>query len=335
MSKIKYNISDYSNNVYLNALLENIDDVVYIKDLESNYVLCSKTMLETYKINSLEEIIGKSDCEIFPESIATPYLESDQKIYNTQKPVIDLPEDIDLQSEPDKAKLVVSKYPLFNGNHDLIGILGINKKIHKNTDSNQSLNVAMKKLTELNQALEDISSKDELTGLFNRRHFNNQLTLLVHRHNLEMYTNKDISLIMIDIDKFKSINDSYGHNVGDMVLIHCAKIIKCSCKKCQIVARYSGDEFMVLVEKNKKEATKIAEKMKENINNDLFEKRDIQVRLSFSIGIANIGELKLKTSDNLLDLVDKRLYISKRTGRNKVTSEGGFSDRNLNASDSY
>lgn len=132
---------------------------------------------------------------------------------------------------------------------------------------------------------------------------------------------------MIDIDKFKTINDEYGHLIGDRLIEHCSKIIKTTVGIRGVCCRYGGDEFAcIILDKCKDKVRDIAEEIRLKAENTPYESEKVKVEITFSIGTSCYSELQDKTSDGIVDMADSRLYISKQNGRNNVTS--AHSDKN-------
>jgi len=158
---------------------------------------------------------------------------------------------------------------------------------------------------------ENLSIVDALTGIYNRRYLEEKLEEYM---NLAQRHNRPLSLIMFDIDFFKHINDSFGHDVGDKVLKAIAKVVSENIRNTDIFARYGGEEFIIIApETTKEDAKTLAEKLRVFIEN-LYLEGGIHVTCSF--GVASLE--KSDTKETLLKRVDDALYEAKKTGRNKV-----------------
>jgi two-component system cell cycle response regulator len=166
--------------------------------------------------------------------------------------------------------------------------------------------------------LEILSITDQLTGLYNRRHFENTLKQEIAK---TIRYSTPLSCLMVDIDHFKEINDTYGHNVGDAVLKETAYMIKTKLRDIDTIARWGGDEFILLFPQTKKEEALIpSERILKNISEHIFSGlEDMQVTLS--IGISSIPDPDHKNIDSaekLIHLSDSALYEAKKNGRNRV-----------------
>jgi two-component system cell cycle response regulator len=172
------------------------------------------------------------------------------------------------------------------------------------------------------ERLKRIGLTDPLTGVNNRRFFDQRLTEEIAR---AIRSAAPLSCLLLDIDKFKQINDTYGHQTGDHVLINVAALIKKQMRGSDVLARYGGEEFVaLLINASSEEAIEIAERVRRNIAAHKFAvstKREHPVTIS--IGVATLFENKSSTdanilADELINRADQALYTAKDTGRNRV-----------------
>ena len=166
---------------------------------------------------------------------------------------------------------------------------------------------------------------DPLTGLYNRRILESRIDMELERLTNAKGVRKtdplfDLSILMIDIDNFKKINDTYGHQFGDDVLKNISFSIKESTRKDDLVARFGGEEFcVVLPHTNKEEASQIAEKIRASVQARKFNYVNQVTTFTVSIGVASAKTDQLLASRTLLRAADAALYEAKRTGKNKVS----------------
>ncbi|MEY3197115.1 MAG: PleD family two-component system response regulator [Pseudomonadota bacterium] len=161
----------------------------------------------------------------------------------------------------------------------------------------------------------NLSVKDELSNLYNRRYFEKYIVRTIQKANSEL---KSLYIMMIDIDHFKNINDQYGHNIGDKVIIEASNVIKTSVRAEDFITRYGGEEFIVVVfDVAEIEVRMIAERIRANMENcDLIVSNAQPVKVTLSIGVT-----EYEPEDSIASLVirsDKALYEAKDGGRNKV-----------------
>ncbi|WP_162356930.1 diguanylate cyclase [Metabacillus mangrovi] len=164
--------------------------------------------------------------------------------------------------------------------------------------------------------LKNISSKDYLTGLNNVRRFDELLNTSVRR---ALKTRKNLSMLLIDLDYFKRVNDTYGHPAGDAVLKQTARLLELQSRDKEEVSRNGGEEFsIVLYNCNLQSAAALAEKIRRAIEEEPFVLPDgTVIRLTASIGAACYPE-NTETTALLYETADQGLYAAKRTGRNRV-----------------
>jgi diguanylate cyclase (GGDEF)-like protein/PAS domain S-box-containing protein len=169
-------------------------------------------------------------------------------------------------------------------------------------------------LLEIKQQLEVSSRTDPLTDLLNRRGMEEKLTS--EKDRMER-SGRPFSLILCDIDYFKKVNDTYGHDAGDYILTQVAKIIEEASRKQDVICRWGGEEFLLLLpETELKGAKALAEKLRKRLEKHVtvFEKQDIPVTLS--LGVACIA--KDQPVDACIKNADLKLYAAKEGGRNRV-----------------
>ena len=166
------------------------------------------------------------------------------------------------------------------------------------------------------EQVERMAITDVLTGLYNKRHFEDRFDEIISR--AERYDHR-LALVMMDLDHFKRINDNYGHPMGDQVLRAVGIILNESMRKIDLVARFGGEEFVVLLDSTDHEqALKKTEQLSEEIADLSFEVGSRKIRVSLSAGIAVFPD-DSHNKEDLLEKADKALYQSKKSGRNRTT----------------
>lgn len=174
------------------------------------------------------------------------------------------------------------------------------------------------KLQRANDELIDLSNKDYLTKTYNRRYFDDYSKKIIE---LARRNSQDISIIAVDIDRFKKINDTFGHSVGDEVLIAVSNILKTNIRQSDIAARFGGEEFIILLyNSNLEVATNVAEKIRVLIENTIINIDKKEVKITASFGVATFNNLKEEEMYITLQRADDLLYIAKKHGRNKVVN---------------
>ena len=172
-------------------------------------------------------------------------------------------------------------------------------------------------LLEKNAQLEILSTVDPLTSLYNRRHLERQVK---YEASINKRYQHEASLLLIDIDHFKMINDNYGHQVGDLVLVDIAKILAASVRESDTVARFGGEEFMILASHTDLDgAMVLAHRLNKSIEKHVFTHHDVNVNVTVSIGVTRLDHENFDVS---YKYVDDALYEAKESGRNKVVKKG-------------
>ena len=168
--------------------------------------------------------------------------------------------------------------------------------------------------------METMATTDGLTGLANRRRFSELLGEALAR--AERFDRK-VSVLIVDADHFKRVNDTYGHPVGDLVLIRIAKLLQEEARRTDVVARWGGEEFIVILDETETAgALQVAERMRESIANERIQGDFGRIQVTASMGLAT-WPVHAKASSRLVDLADAALYQAKEGGRNQVVVAKG------------
>ncbi|MCF8018368.1 MAG: diguanylate cyclase [Vallitaleaceae bacterium] len=195
---------------------------------------------------------------------------------------------------------------------------------------NKELGTMNEELEKTNDKLHELASTDMLTGLYNRHQFVRELQRTIELVNVE--DEQNFSLLFIDLDNFKQYNDTFGHEIGDFLLIEVAKILRENVRENDIIGRYGGDEFVIMLRQGTYDIAKaIAERIHGAIlGHDGFKKElskklsgEIKImgknKLSSSIGIVNyMKSMKITKAEDLLAIADETMYKAKKAGKSRV-----------------
>jgi len=250
-------------------------------------VLCDLEMPDMDGLKFLDLQRGREDRRDVPVIILTGREESEQKIKALERGASDY----------------ITK-PFDAG--EMLARVKVQLKIKRLQDS----------LKEQNRKLEELSNTDPLTHMANRRCL---MRTLIQEFQRSQRANHPLSLIMADIDHFKAINDSYGHQQGDVVLKAVAETIRGHLREYDLAARFGGEEFaLVLPETDRLHATQVAERIREMIGRLKFDGALDGLKMTISLGVATHPDKIIKNVEDLIRLADDALYAAKREGRNLV-----------------
>ncbi|PKI02691.1 diguanylate cyclase [Shewanella sp. 11B5] len=275
-------------------ILDQVDAYIYLKDTQCKYVYANQLTLDYFGV-TLEKLKGTSDSDYFPANVVDILHVNDTKVLNSQSKLSD---DIIVDTP---ASLIVYhevKQPLYNHKGTLIGLIGIS------TDITAAYHLRSK--------LERLANTDPLTGLFNRRSFT---SFCEHEFFRATRYFQPFSLMIIDIDLFKKVNDTYGHLVGDEVIKRVANICNEHVREADVLARIGGEEFAILLpDTDIDSAYVLAERLREA--QQQYEEQKTP-SITISIGVATLRSQD-KAFLEIFKRADKALYSSKNVGRNSV-----------------
>lgn len=164
--------------------------------------------------------------------------------------------------------------------------------------------------------LQKLAANDPLTGLYNRRF---GMSRLSEEFSRSVRTHAPLGVLMFDLDHFKRINDTYGHAAGDRVLVNVSKIALMAARKGDLVIRYGGEEFiMILPGAGKEDCLFIAERLRHMVEESVVSAGESQIKVTVSVGLASYPEYAVEDEHALCKAADKALYVAKERGRNMV-----------------
>lgn len=291
------------NNSFLEMLFNAIPNPIFYKDKDGIYKNCNDAFSKNILGIAREDIIGKSLYDFpneIPKENADIYYQKDNELLEKKE--------TQFYSAKVKCTDGIERHYNFykaiftSDDNEALGIVGIMLDI---TESEKQ-----------KAELEYLATIDPLTGLFNRRHFCEISKSIL---DLDIRNQVDTSMLILDIDKFKSINDTHGHNVGDKVLSMISMLFKKICRESDLISRWGGEEFVILLANtNSSGARIIAEKIREEVQGFIIDAENgITIQFTISIGISEV----IQEDDSIKAAIyraDKALYEAKETGRNKV-----------------
>lgn len=260
---------------------------------------------------------------ISPEALASnPFIED--VLRSEKRANIKLPADINLDGviaefRPREVVVEPIKYkqiPL--GVIVLSSVNEFQEEVHNSLDLfSQSLALALNNALTHDQA-QRLAAIDPLTNIYNRRF---GLIRLHEEYARAVRHQSGLGVMMIDIDDFKNVNDTFGHTVGDKVIYHTAKIIRSAIREGDIVMRYGGEEFMCVITGASTEDTKkVAEKIHRMVKDSIIRHGHHTIKITISVGISSYPEHDANNDQDLIEYADKALYIAKDMGKDRIVT---------------
>jgi diguanylate cyclase (GGDEF)-like protein len=222
-----------------------------------------------------------------------------------------------IETDKDLNNLEVMPLVSENNSYGYLAINGLAKEERPILDILVAQLTASLKRSRLYEKVQELAITDSLTSVFTRRYAFDRFEEELRRSE---EFNLPLSFLMIDIDNFKSYNDKYGHMVGDVILKTTADIIKLNCREIDLIGRFGGEEFMVILPMTSKDgAIFAAERIRKSLENKKIRAFDELLTVTVSIGVASYPQ-DSNSGQDLIDKADWALYRSKQTGRNKVSA---------------
>jgi diguanylate cyclase (GGDEF)-like protein/PAS domain S-box-containing protein len=309
-------------------LAENSHDVIWTVDIPSRcYTYVSPSISEMTGFTP-EELVGQPfDAGLTPDSTARLAREIDlrlRRIASGDRAASVVVSEFELVCK-DGSQIsteVVSSY-LLDEDGVARTILGITRNInerkaaeHALKESNRQLHARIEEIGRLQVALQELAVRDSLTGLYNRRYLDETLDREVSRARRE---GNPLSLVMLDIDYFKRVNDTYGHQVGDEVLRTLAATLSADIRAEDVPCRYGGEEFLILLPNMPLETAMMrAEAWRASVEKLSIAHGNFQLAFTISLGVSAYPDHG-KTPDELTRCADQALYQAKHEGRNRVS----------------
>ncbi len=293
---------------------------VFFKDSESRFIYVSTEQMRGFNCTSPEQVLGKTDFDFFSEEHASEAMKDEQRIMETGEPLLNKIEKL-IWASGETSWVQVFKYPLYDKSGNIVGTWGISQNVTNITNEKRQLEEVNMKLEDMGQYYKQQCITDDMTELYNRRKFYEELNLAydnIRQSKCERARKTDeFCISFIDIDNFKCINDRFGHQFGDFLIQETASIIRANIRDDDIAFRYGGDEFLILYkETGKKEAQLITNRIRLSVGRKYFSRKGIGVSVTISGGVASSSEAE--GEDDLIQLADVRLYAAKEAGKDKI-----------------
>ncbi len=286
------------DRMYLENLMDQTADSIYFKDRECRMLRVNRKMAQDLGYDDPQQLIGQTDVELFGAEFGARTRQDDRQVIETGKPLRGLVESRQMQ-DGRVNWTSTSKGPLRTANGEICGLMGITREIND--------------LKKVQLDLEYVASHDAVTGLLNRYILTDRLEQLVAHAGRY---HESFALLFIDLDNFKKINDTFGHTVGDHLLRVIGQRLIACVRKSDTVARFAGDEFIMLIESicTVQEAQTVAAKVLREIS-ETVNLQGEQVQMTASIGVS-VYPLHGLRGDDLMRTGDSAMYCAKHSGKN-------------------
>lgn len=281
---------------FLEDLIEQSGALIFAKDKEGKYLLVNG-MYEQSTGRSRNEVLGYTDFDLYPHAKAVALKRADQVVMQSGE--VQRHEEV-----VGSHYFLTTKFPLWRGDGELNGVCGISVDITEQKENEKEI--------------QRLANTDMLTNLATRRHFLDLAEIEISRgRRFHHY----LSVLMLDIDKFKSVNDTYGHDVGDKVIASVGDLCRQWLREIDIAGRLGGEEFAILLPNTPSPlAQTVAERLRYQFENHSIVLSDgTSLKYTVSIGCVSSSDTALDIAD-LLKQADNNLYKAKQEGRNRVVA---------------
>jgi diguanylate cyclase (GGDEF)-like protein/PAS domain S-box-containing protein len=298
ISEIQKSLFESKKQVsFFNSIIDNIPIMLFLKDAkELKFKMINKAAEDLIGL-SRKVVLNKTDYEIFPKKQADFFVKKDREALSNKNSM--LIEEEKITSKDKNMIISTKKIPILDENGEPLYILGISENI---TERKQ-----------LEKTIKKLAYYDEITTLPNRTLFKDRFTIAAERARRD---NKKMMIVMLDFDKFKLINDKYGHGIGDKLLKSFASRLKKVMRKADTIARFGGDEFvMVLGDFSKSEDMEKFAKKVVDVFKEPFKIEKFELAISGSVGISVFPDNSINHSD-LIKFADSAMYEAKNNGGN-------------------
>lgn len=287
------------------TIMEHIPEMVFVVDSQ-NRVLDANGTAQKWLEKTAEEIIGKTTETVFQ---AWP------ELIDQYQSVHEIREEVIISGRVNRTlELVIS--PLYDRLNNLLGRVIVAHDITEYKRLTDELKVQLSENESLRARLQEQAIRDPLTNVYNRRFFAESLDKEISWAKRE---DKPVSIVILDIDNFKNFNDTYGHKCGDVVLQAIAQFLVNNTRQGDIVCRYGGEEFIILMSGTAlQSAYERAETWRREFSSIVLEYDDLKLKATFSAGVASFPQHG-SDGEAVLHAADQALYQSKNNGRNLVT----------------
>jgi len=294
-------------------LLHAIPDRVWVKDPDGIYTFCNAALARIHNARQ-SEVIGKTDYDFSPPEQAAFFRHNDLQAAHQDRALV-IEETTTSPHDRTRSVFETVRVPMRDEAGRLLGVLGIARDVTERRDLQERLQKSNAELENLAEELRLLALTDTLTGLPNRRAFEEAIGIEFQR---SAKLGAPTSVLLIDIDHFKRVNDGFGHEAGDAALMHLADVMRAATRACDMPARLGGEEFALLLGDTGADcAIAIAERLRERVERTEVSFAEKRFGLTISVGVASFCDDDKEWSAAVAK-ADEALYEAKACGRNRV-----------------
>jgi diguanylate cyclase (GGDEF)-like protein len=300
----------------INRILDNYDTTVLVVDSSKVQRDVLKEILENMKLNVLTATNIEDTIKILKQEKNTISLVlADYNVKNSNTSSVGLISEVREKYDKDELGIIISSSSEDSHISTNTIKLGANDFIEKPfTQTEVTVRVnSLLHIMQLFKKTRELSHKDFMTGAYNRRYFNSSGSAIYEKAKRDK---RNVSIVTIDIDNFKYINDKYGHNIGDTCIIELVKLMQNNFRSSDLISRFGGDEFVLLLENiSLSNIQLVCEKLRKNIEKNIIKTDNYEIQFTVSIGIS------YGIQDDMYEMIkdaDKALYFCKNNGRNQI-----------------
>lgn len=307
----------YDSERKLSTVLDNVGACIFIKDCDCRFTYINRKTEQVFGA-AAETVLGLTMLELLGPQAGKAMYQTDQQVFAAGERV-EVLESFDTPAGTMYFR--TEKIPIRNADGEVDGYIGLAMDMTEQvmlerqlTDANQTLQQRVDEVTQLKDELHQQAIRDPLTQLFNRRYLDSQQPELIAQAS----ACKELAVILIDVDHFKQVNDQLGHQVGDEVLQLLARTLDEGCRRSDVVCRYGGEEFLVVLPATGiSDACVRAEQLRRSFAQVVRQQLPGDFNCTISLGVASYPGHG-QTFDAVLSASDKALYAAKTAGRNQV-----------------
>jgi len=299
-----------SERTLIRTIIDSLPDRIYVKDLDRRFMLNNTAHITALGAASGADALGRTDHDFRPPELADISAADDRDVMQSGRPLYNR-EEVTVLPSGKEGWLLSSKMPLRDAEGKIVGLVGISRDITERKQAEEALKDSEKRYREL-------SIVDDLTQLYNSRHFYFQLKIELDRSNRY---EQPLTLLLLDLDDFKAFNDAYGHVEGDHVLMRLGQVVKRCLRETDFAFRYGGEEFTIILPMTTSaDGAVTAERIRTEFKKEFFSPapgQDVHVTVSIGLGQYKPQE-EMKA---FVHRVDQLMYQGKKNGKDRICCE--------------